>query len=70
MTGYDSYEAAYENEDETREFTDEGVKEEYDPWWVPDDLDEDDYDQTTKLMEDISVYSSHFWHSEDPLGDE
>ena len=27
MTGYDSYEAAYENEDETREFTDEEVKE-------------------------------------------
>ena len=60
MTGYDSYEAAYENEDETRVFTDEGVKGEYDPWRVPDDLDEDDYDQTTRLMEDVSVYSSRF----------
>jgi len=60
MTGYDSYEAAYENEEETRVFTDEGVKGEYDPWRVPDGLDEDDYDQTTRFMEDVSVYSSRF----------
>lgn len=60
MTGYDSYEAAYDNEDETRMFTDEGVKGKYDPWRVPDGFDENDSDQTKRLMEDVSVYSSYF----------
>ena len=60
MTGYDSYEAAYDNEEEMRIFTDEGIKGEYDPWRVTDDLDDDDHDQTTRFMTDVTVYSPHF----------
>ena len=60
MTGYDSYKAAHNNEEETKVFTDEGIKGEYNPWRVPDDLDEDNYDQTTRLMMDVSVNSPHF----------
>lgn len=57
MTGYNSYETEYESEDEARVFnTDEGIKSENDPWRTPGDIGVDDYDQATRLMEDVSVH--------------
>ena len=55
LTGYPSYEDAYDNESETRVFTDEGVVGEYDPFKIPEGVDLNDKHQTKELMEYGSV---------------
>jgi hypothetical protein len=60
MTGYDSFEAAYEMKMRQACSQMRGFRGEYDPWRVSEGLDEDDYTQTTRPMGDVSVYSSHF----------
>jgi hypothetical protein len=60
VTGYDSYEDAYDNVQENRVLTDEGIKGQYSLFNVPDDLDKLDEEQITRFMQNVSVYPSHF----------
>lgn len=58
--GYDSYGDAYDNVQENHVLTDEGIKDKYSPFNVPDDLDMSDEEQIIRFMQNVSVYSSHF----------
>lgn len=55
LTGYLSYEDAYNNESETRVFTDEGIVAEYDPFKIPENVDLNDKRQVREFMKFVSV---------------